>query len=165
MQNSNNFNVIKCYKILFTIDGIKKNIGFYIILFNIVITIICLILFLIKGYKNLCRKINDIVYFMLNHFKNKKETNKKDKKNKKGKSDIKVGKAKKEKTKKSPKTIEIKGGIINIINIDKKNDNLESINKIIKSKKNLKKNKVVDDRTKDNNNKKIYNSKIEKIKI
>ena len=64
VKNSTNFNVIKCYKILFTIDGIKKNIGFYILLFIIVIIIVCLILFLLKGYKKLCKKINEIVSFM-----------------------------------------------------------------------------------------------------
>ena len=55
-----NLNIVKCYKELFTIDGLKNNIGSYILLGMIFLNIICLILFLVKGYKLLIKSIHDI---------------------------------------------------------------------------------------------------------
>ncbi len=55
-----NLNVVKCYKELFAINGIIKNIGSYILLLMILLNIICLFLFLFKGYKNLQITIDEL---------------------------------------------------------------------------------------------------------
>ena len=146
IRNSTNFKVVKCYKLLFSIDGIKKNICFYILLSIIMIIIICFILFLIKGYRIILKIINKIVSFNLNNSKNIKK--------KKGniikkeiKKNIKINK--KEKNKK----IEIKGNIVNIINFNKNNNEIKTKN-IQKEKKNIRK----------NINKKYQNNKDKKSK-
>ena len=56
-----NLNVMKCYKLLFTKEGLLQNIGNYIILIIIFVYIICSILFYEKGYDFLCSQINDIL--------------------------------------------------------------------------------------------------------
>ena len=55
-----NIGVIKCYKIIMNFKRLKNNIGSYIILFIVLIYVIGLILFLIKGYKLLNEKIDNI---------------------------------------------------------------------------------------------------------
>ena len=78
MSNFKNINkisnlyVIYCYKLLFEKDGLKYNIGNYIILFIILIHIIGLILFIYKGNKNLSKKINKLI----NIYKEIKDINK-----------------------------------------------------------------------------------------
>ena len=44
ISNSTNIKIIKCYKVVFTKDGLIKNSGSYIILTTILITILCLIM-------------------------------------------------------------------------------------------------------------------------
>ena len=56
-----NIDIIKCYKVLFTKKGLIKNIGSYIILFIILIHIIFLIAFLLKGHKSFMNQINNII--------------------------------------------------------------------------------------------------------
>ena len=56
-----NFEVLKCYYILFTKQGLLYNIGSYIIMFTILIYIILLIFFIIKGYKFLINQIYIII--------------------------------------------------------------------------------------------------------
>ena len=56
-----NMGVIKCYKKLMSLSGLKNNIGSYILLSIIIIYIIGLITFLIKGYKLLSSKIEKII--------------------------------------------------------------------------------------------------------
>ena len=48
IKNATNLKIIKCFKVLFTKEGLKKNIGSYILLFIILINIIFLIIFIIK---------------------------------------------------------------------------------------------------------------------
>ena len=55
-----NLKIMKCYKTAFTKNGLKKNIGNYIILSILFITTICLILFLINGFSRLKDQINNI---------------------------------------------------------------------------------------------------------
>ena len=55
-----NWKIMKCYKTVFTKNGLKKNIGNYIILSILFITTICLILFLINGFPRLKDQINNI---------------------------------------------------------------------------------------------------------
>ena len=61
LKKTINIDVMKCYKTLFTIQGIKTNIGFYVLLFIIVITAILAILFIFIGYKKLNKRIAEII--------------------------------------------------------------------------------------------------------
>jgi len=56
-----NIEVLKCYKNIFTKDGLIKNYGNYIILFITLIYIVSLLYFIIKGYNNFIDKINIII--------------------------------------------------------------------------------------------------------
>ena len=56
LKNSLNINIIKCYRVLFTKEGLIYNIGSYVILTIILINILSLIIFIIKGY-NLSKKM------------------------------------------------------------------------------------------------------------
>ena len=60
IKNSLNLKVMKCYKNVFSIKGLKGNIGSYIILSFILIVSICLVLFLIKGFSVLKGFINSV---------------------------------------------------------------------------------------------------------
>ena len=62
-KNIINFGVLKCYKLLFSKEGLLKNFGNYIILLIIVIHIIAAIFIYQKGYNILCYEINNV----LNH--------------------------------------------------------------------------------------------------
>ena len=57
-----NLNVIKCYNNLFNINGIKNNIGFYIISPMIILHLLSVILFYIIDKKNVFNKIKDIIF-------------------------------------------------------------------------------------------------------
>ena len=61
LKNSINLDIMKCYKKLFTKDGLIKNIGSYILLSIILIHIISIFIFLIKGYKIIYYTIQYIV--------------------------------------------------------------------------------------------------------
>ena len=56
-----NIYILKCAKTLFSKDGIKSNIAFYIILIIILFSIFECIYFFLKGYKYFERKIKDII--------------------------------------------------------------------------------------------------------
>ena len=58
---SSNIDIIKCYYLLFKKENLKYNIGFYIILFIIILFFICGLFFIFKGYDLLCQKINIII--------------------------------------------------------------------------------------------------------
>ena len=55
-----NLYVMKCYYILFTNEGIKHNLGFYIMLIIILLSIISLLFFIMKGYFLFLNKIKGI---------------------------------------------------------------------------------------------------------
>ena len=61
IKSTVNINIMKCYYILFTKDGLIKNIANYIINIIIIITIILNILFKLKGYNKLILKIDEII--------------------------------------------------------------------------------------------------------
>ena len=48
LKNTTNLEVIKCFKNIFAKEGLKSNIGLYILLFIILITIVLLALFIIS---------------------------------------------------------------------------------------------------------------------
>ena len=66
-----NLFLLKCFFILFSIDGFIKNIGSYILLFIISIEILCLIIFIYKGYSLLLSRIKYFIGF-INNIKNGK---------------------------------------------------------------------------------------------
>ena len=81
IKMKSNIYVLKCAKKLFTTNGIKSNIAFYILLIIILISIFNCIYFFLKGFRNLQRKINNIIdlkYTLCNEKINKDEKNNKD---------------------------------------------------------------------------------------
>ena len=110
-----NLNVMKCSKVLFTKEGLIRNIGSYIILGIIILYFISLFIFLITGYNNIHSKI--IIIKNMNQSKNKNVLTTNNKNNKKRKIKIKNGKIKKFKTKTPSKKykLEIKKKIKNNI--------------------------------------------------
>ena len=63
IKSSSNLYIFKCYNILFSKDGLKSNIGSYILLFIILIYLITIILFYAKGYNSMVNKIQAIILF------------------------------------------------------------------------------------------------------
>ncbi len=61
MERKTNFDILKCYKLLFLDKGLIKNAGSYIILLIIILYIISGIYFYLKGYDIICNQINDIL--------------------------------------------------------------------------------------------------------
>ena len=106
LKNATNLKILKCYKILFTITGLKSNLGSYILLFIILVILTCLILFIIKEFKIIINLIDEIVRIKSKMEKEKynmKENNKKmNKKNKNKKNIKKDDKTKKSLTKNNP---------------------------------------------------------------
>ena len=60
LKNATNLKILKCFTTLFTKDGLKLNIGSYILLFIILVTLVCLIIFIIKGYELIINIIDKI---------------------------------------------------------------------------------------------------------
>ena len=75
-KNIVNIGILKCYKTLFSKEGISSNIGFFIIMIIILIYIITSLIFCIKQYNKLVDKIKDIVYAILNYDFVKQKDNK-----------------------------------------------------------------------------------------
>ena len=108
IKSISNINIIKCYETLFSKDGLINNIGNYILLSIILIYIISLLLFIIKGFSLLTNKINNIIKnkkFNNNNIKNSND-NSIDKKNEKEKEDEKVKDDEKEKDNEKEKDYE-----------------------------------------------------------
>ena len=61
IKKNSNIEIIKCYKVLFTKDRIIKNIGNYIYIIIILIDIVLVILFKLKGYKKILNKMDNII--------------------------------------------------------------------------------------------------------
>ena len=82
-----NIFVVKCYKLLFSKEGIIYNIGNYILIAIIILFLASTIFFWIKGYKILIEQINEIIEAkktkLLRLKKKKNNKNNKNKKNKK----------------------------------------------------------------------------------
>ena len=93
VKNVLNLKVLKCYKVLFTKDGLINNIGSYIMLSIIFLYILSIFIFVFKDYYILRKKIDNIIGNQNNNtiikkpIKNKKRKKKaKKSKNKKSKS-------------------------------------------------------------------------------
>ena len=126
-----NFYVIFCYLTFFTIDGIKCNIGSYILIIIIIINIIGIILFYKKGIQEINVIIKNILKNKIYNNSNKNSNNIK-KNNKKNK---------KKKSKNIDKLYKIKkiNNLINNINPSKKNKskNIIDFNNSISAKDNI----------------------------
>ena len=72
ISNSTNIKIIKCYKVVFTKNGLIKNSGSYILLTTILITILCLIMLRFRDYKILLDIVTKIKNKYYNRQKNKK---------------------------------------------------------------------------------------------
>ena len=70
-----NLSVMKCYSTLFSLKGLKNNIGNYILLSIIFIAICCFIIYLIKGQKMLNNIIDKIVLSNTMKVENKDKNN------------------------------------------------------------------------------------------
>ena len=70
-----NIIIIKCYKKVFCKEGLINNIGSYILLIIIFLTIILAIAFVVKGYENFKNKVNSIINNIVNNVKQKKNSN------------------------------------------------------------------------------------------
>ena len=131
IQSSTNIGIILCYKTLFCLNGIKKNIGNYIILLIILIHLINCIVFYLKGYKIFFMKIHNILSKELSfkrknaYITNINETSPKNE----NRSNKKINK-------------KVKKGKTLSKNNNKKLNNI-NINYIIKSRKKKKKKKVL----------------------
>jgi len=68
-----NFEVIKCFEIIFSERGLITNIGSYIIGGFIFINMINLIIFLSKGYKIFFKRIHAIIQIRFNEILNTKK--------------------------------------------------------------------------------------------
>ena len=64
MKSISNIEVMKCYKKLFSKNGLKDNIGSYILLSIIFIYIVSSFLFSIKGYNIIITKIENIIKYL-----------------------------------------------------------------------------------------------------
>ena len=98
---SSNIDIIKCYYLLFKKENLIYNIGFYVILFIIIIFCIGAIIFIFKGYNILVKKIDIII--KTNHRLSGKPLKSKNNMNKNRKSIKKKSAKRKKKKSKSKK--------------------------------------------------------------
>ena len=78
IKNIANINLMKCYKILFTKEGLKKNIGSYLLIIIILLHIMVIIIFFVKKSRKIKKKIKQIIFAikhlkLLRRFKKNKE--------------------------------------------------------------------------------------------
>ena len=118
-----NIMIIKCYKLVFSSNGIKTNIGSYIVISIAVINSILIIVFYIKGFAQLKNTMIDILN---KSFKNDKNQNFPPKKEKEKEKHKKKRKSKDYKRKSTVKNMETKE---NILTEEKKLKRKKSIGK------------------------------------
>ena len=78
IKNIANINLMKCYRILFTKEGLKKNIGSYLLIVIILFHVIFIIIFFVKKSRKIKKKIKRIIFAikhlkLLKRFKKNKE--------------------------------------------------------------------------------------------
>ena len=118
IKSISNIEIFKCYNRIFSKDGLKANVGSYIIITIILFFIVFYIIFYVKGYNDLINIIDAIIKNKFeennNIVKNKQIEENKDNKNNK----VSVKK----------KIIKVKKKISNLITSNKKSSLAESIN-------------------------------------
>ena len=62
IKNIGNFNLLVCYKRLFSVTGFSRNIGSYIIIVIILFHLVCIFIFYFKQLKVIMKIIKDIIY-------------------------------------------------------------------------------------------------------
>ena len=129
IKNIVNLNLLICKKSLFTKEGIYKNIGFYILVFIILIHIISIFLFYLKQYELIKNTIKKIIYGLKNV------------------NIIKYDKIEKNKLQENyinnnTRKFDNKNDDINYINIENNNDNLIHLKNRNKNRKKKKKKKA-----------------------
>ena len=66
IKNIANMEVMKCYNVLFSKEGIKNNIGCYIIIPIVILHLLCIIIFYLRDYKLIKEIIDKIIYVIRN---------------------------------------------------------------------------------------------------
>ena len=126
-QKLTNLNLIKCSNLIST-EEIKNNTGFIIIAIIIILFIIIMIIFCVKGYNNLEKKIDEVIAIK---FKPKKNT-------KKNKSRSLINQTMLNKNKKQKQQLRRKSKKLNtLFNKNSKNSIIKGTNKIIRVKTKL----------------------------
>ena len=129
-KRTTNFDILKCYKLLFSKRGLIQNAGSYIVLIIIFIYILFSIFFYLKEYTLICEQINDIINAKINNFDMSKSDIKED--DLKEKSIEIISSSKKSKiSKNNNKSI-----------LETKSDSKTTINKNIINNKNLEQNEI-----------------------
>ena len=108
IKNIANFNFLICYKKLFNLEGIKKNVGSYLLISIIILHLFNIIIFYIKQFPLIKNKIKEIVFGINENDlleKNKKTKKKKTITNKENKNKKKIGIKKKVKKKEKSKNL------------------------------------------------------------
>ena len=124
-KNNFNLNVMKCFNLLFSKEGLTLNLGNYMILLIILLYIGSAIFFYFKGYDSLCKEINEILKAKNMEIENKLKFKEKIKENSIRKDKINIDKKKDSKNK-----YEIKLSI----DLNISNDSLESKEKVVSEK-------------------------------
>ena len=113
INNIVNINIMKCYKIVFKFEELKKNYGFLILSSVIIMYFITLLIFLEISFDKIKKEINNIFCALdtkeIRPQNRKENTQKKLSKNKKNKSDNKLLKMKKNQARIEPNEIKIEG--------------------------------------------------------
>ena len=166
-EKSNNFQIIKCYKLVFSLKGKSFNIGFWIFLILVTAHIPLLIIYFYKGFK----PIRQYIYqeMVLNGYIKQKNFKDKNGENKKGEKKSKINGKNKKKEKRNNK---INGQNKNKKNKKKKKKNKKNKNLEETSRKYLGDNNILLNLNENNNIKNIhiqtnkksnnFNSKIKK---
>ena len=144
-----NIEIIKCYKIVFKINNLKNNYGFFLIFFIFILYFICICIFYFKSLKNLIDEVIKIIEAknlenqiikseQIYPLKNKNKVKKINKKNKKAKNKIKSDSTLKKLKKENSKVVISKNNILqkNIENEKIINKNEKCFTQIKKEKGN-----------------------------
>ena len=147
LKKTINISILKCYKLVFNLEGLIHNIGSYILLSIILIIFILAFIFRIKGYQKFIQKVNKIIKRTINNnindnsdlINNKKINNNKIKKETILKKIEKKGKMIKNNYKKmnknNPPLKKIKSKNINNKRIKCNNTSINKTNSALKSKR------------------------------
>ena len=65
IKNIVNFKILKCFEVLFSRNGISKNIGFFLLIFIIIFHIISIFIFYLKQFDLLINKIKEIIFSII----------------------------------------------------------------------------------------------------